>query len=139
MFVPAQDPAPPPGQSPSTLHGPFRFVPALQLLLQTGQTWMPGAAGKRSPSRYRTEVSGRLRCDAPVLQFAVPLALVATTFTTHTLVGVLPAFGMGSGGPKRQPTLVQFRLLPVFAEVRFERVRSPVATVHEVTPVSEVP
>jgi len=48
---PAQEPAPAPVQSASLLHGPFRFVPALQVLLQTGQTWMPGAAGKRSPSR----------------------------------------------------------------------------------------
>src|SRR5437870_13880170 len=30
---------------------------------------------------------------------------------THTLVGVLPGFGIGSGGPNRHPTLVQFRLL----------------------------
>ena len=51
LFVPAQDPAPALGQSASLLQGPFRFVPALQVLLQTGQTWMPGAAGKRSPSR----------------------------------------------------------------------------------------
>jgi hypothetical protein len=73
------------------------------------------------------------------LQFAVPLASVATTLTTHTLVGVLPEFGIGSGGPKRQPTLVQFRLLPVCAEVRFVRVRSPVPVSQEVTPVSDVP
>jgi hypothetical protein len=84
-------------------------------------------------------VSGRFRCDVPVLQFAVPLAFVATTFTTQTLVGVLAEFGIGSGGPKRHPTLVQFRLLPVAADVRFVSVRSPVVPVHDETPVSEVP
>jgi hypothetical protein len=84
-------------------------------------------------------VSGRFRCDAPVLQFPVPLALVATTLTTHTLVGVLTEFGIGSGGPKRQPTLVQFRLLPVCAEVRFARLKFPVGVSHPDTPVSEVP
>ena len=84
-------------------------------------------------------MSGRFRCVVPVLQFPVPLALVATTLTTHTLVGVLPEFGMGSGGPKRQPTLVQFRLLPVAAEVRFVRLKLPVPLLHAVTPVSEVP
>ena len=50
-FEPAHEPAPPLGQSASTLQGPFRFVPALQVLLHTGQTWIPGAFGKRSPSR----------------------------------------------------------------------------------------
>ena len=84
-------------------------------------------------------MSGRFRCDAPVLQFPVPLALVATTLMTHTLVGVLPEFGIGSGGPKRHPTLVQFRLLAVCAEVRFVRIRSPVPALHPVTPVSDVP
>ena len=77
--------------------------------------------------------------ETPVTQFAEPLALVATTLTTHTLVGVLPEFGIGSGGPKRQPTLVQFRLLPVCPEVRLVRVSVFVALTHDETPVSEVP
>src|SRR5690348_1094352 len=58
---------------------------------------------------------------------------------THTLVAVLPVFGIGSGGPKRQPTLVQFRLLPVCAEVRLVSVRMLVPLLHAETPVSEVP
>src|SRR5437867_2861424 len=77
-FEPAQEPAPPLGQSASPLHGPVEFVPALQVLLHTGQTWMPGAAGNRSPSRKISELSGRLRAEAPVEQLAVPLALAVT-------------------------------------------------------------
>src|SRR5881396_1879236 len=137
LFEPAQEPAPALGQSASVLHGPVAFVPALQVLLHTGQTWIPGAAGKRSPSRKISELSGRLRLEAPVEQSAVPLALVVTVLMTHTLVGVLPGFGIGSGGPNRHPTLVQFRLLPVWVEVRLARVR-PVPLQAD-TPVSELP
>jgi hypothetical protein len=36
---------PPPGQSALVLHGPPVLVPPVQVWLQTGQTWMPGAAG----------------------------------------------------------------------------------------------
>src|SRR5438876_8634081 len=106
LFEPAQEPAPAPGQSASPLHGPLRFVPALQVLLHTGQTWMPGAAGKRSPSRKISELSGRLICEAPLEQSAVPVAFAVTELMTHTLVAVLPGFGIGSGGPKRHPMLV---------------------------------
>src|SRR5437870_4741765 len=111
LFEPAQEPAPAPGQSASVLHGPLRFVPALHVWLHTGQTWMPGAFGNRSPVRKISELSGRLRLEAPVEQSVVPLALAVTELMTHTLVGVLPGFGIGSGGPNRHPTLVQFRLL----------------------------
>src|SRR5437899_813868 len=72
-FEPAQEPPAPPGQSASVLHGPVAFVPALQVLLQTGHDWMPGAFGKRSPPRNSSELSGRLRLEAPVEQFAVPV------------------------------------------------------------------
>src|SRR5216110_262880 len=137
LFEPAQEPAPPLGQSASLLQGPLIFVPALQVLLHTGQTWMPGAFGNRSPSRKISELSGRLSCEAPLPQSAVPLALVDTVLMTHTLVGVLPGFGIGSGGPNRHPTLVQFRLLPVWVEVRLARVR-PVPLQAD-TPVSELP
>src|SRR5439155_885642 len=118
LFEPAQEPAAAPGQSASVLHGPLRFVPALQVLLHTGQTWMPGAFGNRSPSRKISELSGRLRLEAPLEQSAAPLALVVTELMTQTLVGVLDGFGIGSGGPNRHPTLGQFRLLPVWAEGR---------------------
>src|SRR5437879_3674804 len=104
LLKPAQAPAAPPGQSASTLHGPPVFVPALQVLLHTGQTWMPGAVGNRSPSRKISELSGRLRLEAPLAQSVEPLALVVTELMTHTLVGVLAGFGIGSGGPNRHPT-----------------------------------
>src|SRR6266446_1573603 len=69
---------------------------------------------------------------------AVPPALVVTELMTHTLVGVLAVFGIGSGGPNRHPTLVQFRLLlPVSVEVRLARVR--LVPLHADTLVSELP
>ena len=74
--------------------------------------------------------------EAPVEQSAVPLALLATTLTAQTLVGVLAEFGIGSGGPKRHPTLVQLRLLPVWVEVRLVRVR--LDPLHIDTPVMEL-
>src|SRR5438046_3512782 len=135
--APVQEPAPAPGQSASLLQGPVAFVPALQVWLHTGQTWMPGASGNRSPSRKISELSGRLRLEAPVEQSAVPLASVVTELMTQTLVAVLPGFGIGSGGPNRHPTLVQSRLLPVWAEVRLARVR--LVPLHEDTLVSELP
>ncbi len=124
-------------QSASVLHGPLRFAPVLQVLLHTGQTWTPGAFGKRSPSRKISELSGRLRLEAPLEQSAEPLALVVTELMTHTLVGVLTGFGIGSGGPNRQPTLVQFRMLPVWAEVRLARVR--LVPLQADTALSELP
>src|SRR5437870_6197131 len=78
LFEPAQEPAPAPGQSASLLHGPPLFVPALQVLSQTGHVWMPGALGKRSPVKKSSELRGRLRLEAPVEQSAEPLALCAT-------------------------------------------------------------
>src|SRR5438552_8410209 len=104
---------------------------------QTGQTWTPDRAGSRSPSRKSSELSGRLRLEAPVEQSAEPLASVVTELTTQTLVGVLPGFGIGSGGPNRQPTLVQFRLLPVWVEVMLARVT--LVPLQADTPVSELP
>src|SRR5436309_13781252 len=59
---------------------------------------------------------------APLEQSAVPVALLATRLITQTLYGGLNVFGIGSGGPNRQPTLVQFRLLPVSVEARLPRV-----------------
>src|SRR5205823_7653956 len=111
LIVPAQEPAPAPGQSASLLHGPPLFVPALQVWLQTGQLWIPGAFGNRSPVRKSSELSGRLRLEAPLAQSAMPLALTDTELMTHRLIGVVAEFGIGSGGPNRHPTLVQLRLL----------------------------
>ena len=80
-----------------------------------------------------------MRLEAPLEQLAVPVALAVTELMTHTLVGVLPGFGIGSGGPNRHPTLVQFRLLPVAPEVRLVRVRVFVPLSQAETPVSELP
>ena len=137
LIVPAQEPAPAPGQSASLLHGPPLFVPALQVWLQTGQLWIPGAFGNRSPARKSYELSGRLRFEAPVTQSAEPVASADTELMTHRLIGVVVEFGIGSGGPNRHPTLVQFRLLPVSVEVR--RVRVRLVPLHGPSPVSELP
>src|SRR5215470_10772057 len=98
---------------------------------------MPVTPGRRSPSRYSCEVSGRLRLEAPLVQSAEPLASVATTLMTQTLVGVLPAFGIGSGGPNRHPALEQFRLLPVSVEVVLAMVSA--VPLHDVTLLSVLP
>src|SRR6266404_2453928 len=98
---------------------------------------MPGAFGNRTPSRKSSELRGRLRFEAPDMQSAVPLALVVTVLMTHTLVGVLAVFGIGSGGPNRHPTLVQLRLLPVWLEVRLVSVR--LVPLHGPSAVSELP
>ncbi len=58
-----------------------------------------------------------LMCEAPVMQFAVPVAFADTVLMTHRLIGVVAEFGIGSGWPNRHPTCVQFRLLPVWVEV----------------------
>src|SRR2546426_3029983 len=137
LIVPAQEPAPAPGQSASLLHGPPLFEPALQVGLQTGQLWIPGAFGKRSPVRKSSELSGRLRLEAPLAQSAVPLASADTVLMTHRLIGVVAVFGIGSGGPNRQPTLVQFRSLPVWVEGRVGRGR--LVPPHDGTPVGELP
>jgi len=82
-------------------------------------------------------VSGRLVNEAPLMQSAVPVALVATMLMAQTLVGVLAEFGTGSGGPKKHPTLEQFRMLPVSVEVRLPRVSA--VPPHEVTLVIVLP
>ena len=88
--------------------------------------------------RKISELSGRLRLEAPVEQSAVPLALAVTELMTQTLVGVLPGFGIGSGGPNRHPTLVQFRLLAP-GSLDLTLVRVSVVPLQADTPVSELP
>ena len=74
--------------------------------------------GSRSPSRKTSLLSGRSSSStAPVLQSALPDASFATTFRRHVLMAGAAASGSGSGGPKRQPALEQFRLVPVSAAV----------------------
>src|SRR5439155_1644148 len=90
-FTPVQEPAPAPGQSASLLHGPLKFVPASQVWLHTGQTWMPGAFGNRSPSRKSSELSGRLRLEAPVVVLTAPgSGLAAAQLSRAVLVVAAP-------------------------------------------------
>src|SRR6266446_1046690 len=149
-------------QAPPSLAPPWHFPSAAQM----GQTWTPteqnpppvhvalavhtapglvpptqwslpeASGGNRSPSRKRIEVSGRLTAEAPLEQSAVPLASVATALMTHTLVGGLAGFGIGSGGPNRHPLLVQFRLLPVSVEVVAARLTA--VPVHAASPPTSV-
>src|SRR5262249_1381287 len=71
--------------------------------------------GRTSPSRKTVEASWKSRLPAPVSHLAVPLAGVAIVLRTQVLRGGVPGFGTGRGGPKRQPTSVQSRSLPVSA------------------------
>jgi len=85
-------------------------------------------------------VSGRLTAEAPLEQSAVPLASAATALMTHTLVGGLAGFGIGSGGPNRHPLLVQRRsgcVPPTSAAV--VAARSSAVPVHAATLVSDWP
>ena len=66
--------------------------------------------------RKMVEVSGRTACVSPVSHTAVPVSGCDAVLVTQTLVGMLLGFGTASGAPKRQPVLVQFRLLPVSSE-----------------------
>src|SRR6185503_4893022 len=85
--------------------------------LQSGQGWMPGTPGRLSPVRKMPASRGRSMSALPVPQFMLPDAGDATLMMTHALVGVLELFGMVSGPPKKQPTSVQFRRLPVAVDV----------------------
>ena len=96
-------------QNPPPVHVELA-VHTVPLLVPPTQWSLPAVSGgNRSPSRKRVEVSGRLTAEAPLEQSAVPLASVATELMTHTLVGGLAGFGIGSGGPNRHPLLVQRR------------------------------
>ena len=67
--------------------------------------------GIRSPVRKMPELSGRFRfVTLPTLQSALPVALAVIVLRTHVLVAapVCEEFGIGSGGPKRQPVFVHF-------------------------------
>ena len=73
------------------------------------------------------------------LQFPLPVALADTMLTTQVLVLGAVGFGIGSGGPKRQPRAEQFALLPVCAEVREPIVISPVVGLQAVIAVCVLP
>ena len=85
------------------------------------------------------EASGRFRLVMLPSQFPVPLALLETTFTTQVLVDAAVGFGIGSGGPKRQPMAEQLALLPVCADVRAPIVMAPVPGLQAVIAVCVVP
>src|SRR2546427_11586693 len=75
-----------------------------------------------------SERSGMLMLESPLPQLPDPSAFVETRLTTQVLVAALLVFGIGRGGPKRQPgfpgysglvtpAAVQLRLLPVSVSV----------------------
>ena len=78
---------------------------------------MPASPESVSPVRKTSDASGRLIVASPDAQLSDPLAGPETLLTTHTLVGVLFAFGTASGAPKKQPTSEHVRGLPVCAGV----------------------
>ena len=84
-------------------------------------------------------MSGSVMLEAPVVQSAVPEASVDTVLMTHVLVGVLAVLGMGSGGPNRQPALVQVRLVAPSSPLAAAASVRLALPVHEVTLVIEVP
>src|SRR3989442_8218737 len=84
-----------------------------------------------------SERSGMLMLESPLPQLPDPSALVETRLTTQVLVAALLVFGIGRGGPKRQPVFpgysglvtpaaVQLRLLPVSVSVVAGEGRGPV-------------
>src|SRR2546426_3344990 len=100
---------------------------------------MPGRRGRRSPVRKISELSGRLRFEAPVRQLAVPDASLDTELMTHVLVGVLPVLGIGNGGPKRQPSAEHVRCVaPTSPDAAAASVRSW-SFAHAVTLMTERP
>src|SRR5213080_1860398 len=65
----------------------------------------------RSPVRKMPELSGRFRfVTLPTLQSALPEAFAVIVLRTHVLVAapLCEEFGIGSGGPKRQPAFVHW-------------------------------
>ena len=125
---------PEPGQSPSLQHGVSAGSGARQRPVSLTHVPPPAHAtdvpqppppvqfapavdppehriGMRSPVRKMPELSGRLRFVVlPALQSAVPAAFPVIVLMTQVLVAA-PAcevFGIGSGGPKRQPAFVHW-------------------------------
>src|SRR2546428_11016010 len=80
---------------------PLLGPPWHTLLKPTGQGWMPGTSEAMSPVRKISELSGRLRLEAPLAQSAEPLALAVPAMMTPPPVGGLAGFGFASGRPER--------------------------------------
>src|SRR5207247_6238752 len=99
------------GESAGVHAMPLLGPPWHTLLKHTGQGWRPATSEAMSPVRKISELSGRLRLEAPVEQSAVPVASVVTEVVTHTLLAGLPAVRIGGGGPHRHPTRVQLRVV----------------------------
>jgi hypothetical protein len=102
-----------PGAQAIPLFGPPMHVNVL--VLQIGHGWMPGTAERLSPVRKTTLSSVKAASISPVEQSSVPVGVVDTVRIAQALVGVLTVLGIGNGAPKRHPTLVQVRMLPVSA------------------------
>src|SRR6185503_21357025 len=85
--------------------------------VQRAQGWIPGVSGRLSPTRKISELSGRSICAVPSAQSSVPEAGAATVLMTQVLVGVVAVLGIGSGPPKKQPTSLQKRSVPVCVDV----------------------
>src|SRR6185369_7598828 len=60
---------------------------------------------------------GRLMDCVPSAQSTLPDTAVVTVTRRQVLVGVVAAFGMGNGAPKKQPGEEQLRRVPVSVDV----------------------
>jgi len=98
----------PPGQSASVL----QLRPTL-----LGSVVAVQRLSRTSPVRYVAEASWKSTLAAPVSHRAVPLADPEMVLMTQLLRLGFAGMGIGSGAPKKQPSLVQSRLLPVSAPV----------------------
>ena len=67
---------------------------------------------RTSPVRYVAEASWKSTLAAPVSHRAVPLADPEMVLMTQLLRLGFAGMGIGSGAPKKHPSLVQSRLLP---------------------------
>src|SRR5436190_632461 len=96
-----------------------------------------------------SERSGMSMAAFPLPQVPDPDAFVDTRLTMQTLVAGLFVFGMGSGDPKRQPSLpgysglltlaaLQLRLLPVSAFVVATKSNVPLPALQFATLVIEL-
>src|SRR5438067_2066052 len=105
---------PPDAQRPVSLrqvppgHEPTAMVPQPPPPVQFAPGVVPPEQriGIRSPVRKIPELSGRFRfVTLPALQSALPVAFAVMVLRTQVLVAapVCEEFGIGSGGPKRQP------------------------------------
>jgi hypothetical protein len=96
------------------------------LFTQMGQGWIPGAGPFRSPVTYTVTVSGSMISDSPVAPSIMPPTggVLATRLITQVLTAAAPGFGIGSGGPKKQPGALHWVMLPVSVDDAGPRMRA---------------